>query len=128
METRGWILPLGAGADTVHDRDALSGAPRNIPADGDAPADAPADGDAPRDAPSDAPSDTPADTPADTPGTVGVHQPQPKRRIADEEAGPAGKENRHRHVHVQRKTKKAKIDQGVLRGRPMLQDVVNDVS
>jgi DNA replication ATP-dependent helicase/nuclease Dna2 len=54
------------------------------------------------------------------PGSVAV---QPKRRVVDE-AEPPGKEN----AHFIRKTKKVKVDKGVLKGRPMLQDVVNDLS
>jgi hypothetical protein len=48
----------------------------------------------------------------------------PKRNL--DEADLLNKGNRY--PQPQRNTKKAKVDKGVLKGRPMLQDIVNDVS
>jgi len=66
-----------------------------------------------------------------SPGADGVHVPKPapevkaaKRRTADADDFEE-KENCTPKVH--RRTKKAKTEQGVLKGRPLLQDVVNDV-
>lgn len=47
------------------------------------------------------------------------------KRNVDETDLP-NKENRH--LSPQKKTKMAKVDRGILKGRPMLQDIVNDVS
>lgn len=102
MESKGWIIPLGVGTDTVHVREE---------------------------------SVRPGHESSGTP-LVGV---QSKKRVVDdveEEKGRTretlgiGKENRYPgYCDVQRhKSKKVKIDKGVLRGRPMLQDVMNDVS
>ena len=58
-------------------------------------------------------------------GPSGAETVRSKRQVDDGDDG-ALKENRN--PAAQRKAKKAKVDKGVLKGRPMLQDVINDVS
>jgi DNA replication ATP-dependent helicase Dna2 len=51
----------------------------------------------------------------------------PGKRVAakmEEDKGPAGKEN-ERIPRPVKKMKKPRVDTGILRGRPILQDVVN---